>query len=74
MQIVVFWTEMPSISAEVLGFAYRPILAGLLFRLPFDLEDGGSTFLRNVSERLPNYMAPHPRRQYLIPILTEDTR
>jgi hypothetical protein len=63
MQIAVFSTEMTCSSAKVLGFACGLILAGLLFRLPFDLEDGGSTFLRNVSERLPNYMASHPRRR-----------
>jgi hypothetical protein len=28
-----------------------------------EVEDGGSTFLRNVSKGLPNYTASHPRRQ-----------
>jgi hypothetical protein len=31
-----------------------------LFGLIFDLENGGSTFLRNVGERLPEYTASYP--------------
>jgi hypothetical protein len=27
-------------------------------------EDGGGTFVRNVSELLPDYTGLHPRRQY----------
>jgi hypothetical protein len=30
----------------------------------FDPEDGGSIFLRNDSELLPDYMESHPRRMY----------
>jgi hypothetical protein len=29
----------------------------------FSLEDGGSTFLKNVSKHLLEYMASYPRRQ-----------
>jgi hypothetical protein len=32
-----------------------------LLVLPFDPEDGGSTFLRNVSKLLPYYAASLPR-------------
>jgi hypothetical protein len=40
------------------------ILAGYLLGLFLDPEDGGSTFLRNVSELLSNYTVLHPRREY----------
>jgi hypothetical protein len=38
--------------------------AHLLLDLLFDLEDGGSAFLRNFGELLPDYPVSHPRRQY----------
>jgi hypothetical protein len=34
------------------------VLAGLLF----DLEDGGSTFLKNINELLPDYLVSRHRR------------
>jgi hypothetical protein len=37
---------------------------GFLHGLLFDLEDGSSTFVRNVSELLQEYTALHLRRQY----------
>lgn len=44
-------------------FAFCLSLAGFFFGLLFDLEDRGSTFLRNFGE-IPNYISSHPRRQY----------
>jgi hypothetical protein len=38
--------------------------AGLLGLL-FNTEDGGSTFLQNVSNRLPNYTVSHPPKKYV---------
>jgi hypothetical protein len=35
------------------------LFAGFLLDLQFDPEDGVSTFLRNVAERVPNYMMSH---------------
>jgi hypothetical protein len=29
----------------------------------FYIEDGGSMFLQNISNYLPNYTVPHPKRQ-----------
>jgi hypothetical protein len=37
-------------------------LAGCLLGLLFDSEYGGSTFLRNVRELVPDFTASHPRR------------
>jgi hypothetical protein len=38
------------------------LFAGYLLGLLFDPEDGGDTFLRKVSEFLPDYTALHFRR------------
>jgi hypothetical protein len=38
------------------------VFSGSLFLYP---EDGGNRFLWNVCAHLPNYMVPHPTRQYL---------
>jgi hypothetical protein len=37
------------------------IAAGYLLGLLFSPKDGGSTFLRNVSKLLPDYISSHPR-------------
>jgi hypothetical protein len=42
-----------------IGSACHLLLAGFLLELLFDPEDGGSTFLQNVSGHLPEYMALH---------------
>jgi hypothetical protein len=39
-------------------------LVGFLYGSFFDLEDGNSTFVSNISELLPDYMALHLRRRY----------
>jgi hypothetical protein len=39
------------------------MLAGFLLRLLLDLEDGGSTFIRNVGKVLAPHTALYPRRQ-----------
>jgi hypothetical protein len=38
-------------------------LTGCLFGVLFGLEDGYSTFIRNVGKFLPEYSASHRRRQ-----------
>jgi hypothetical protein len=38
------------------------LIAGYMFRLLINLEDGGSTFPRNVRKLLPDYVASHPRK------------
>jgi hypothetical protein len=43
-------------------FACCLLLFGCLFSLYFDYEDGGSTFFRNVGERLPSYTPFHSRK------------
>jgi hypothetical protein len=47
---------------EAEGFACCLLLADYSLDLLFNPEDGGSMFLRNVSEHLPDYTASHPRR------------
>jgi hypothetical protein len=41
-------------------------LAGYLFGLLFDPEDGGSTFLQNTNELLPDFTVSYPRTQYFL--------
>jgi hypothetical protein len=43
-------------------YAPRALLAGCLFGLLSDSEDGGSTFLHSVCILLPEYTASHHRR------------
>jgi hypothetical protein len=40
------------------------IIAGFLFGLPFEPEDGGATILRIVGGLLPNYTALEPRKPF----------
>jgi hypothetical protein len=40
------------------------LLTTCLLGLLFDTEDGGSTWRRNVGERLPDYIALDPIKQY----------
>jgi hypothetical protein len=43
-------------------FAYFLLHADLLLGFPFDREDGGSVFLQNVDELLPDCTALYSRR------------
>jgi hypothetical protein len=38
------------------------LLAGYLLGLVINLENGGSMFLQNISELLPEYTMPYPRK------------
>jgi hypothetical protein len=54
---------MPSLQNALLVTADTRLSLSLLqtFNRYLYTEDGGSTFLRNVSETVPNYTALHPR-------------
>jgi hypothetical protein len=49
-----------------MGSFFCLFLAGFLFGLFFDPEDGGSAFLPNVCWFLHDYMTLHPARQFFI--------
>jgi hypothetical protein len=56
--------KIPAILLEIEeGDASIHNLQGIRF---FHSEYGGSTFLRNVGKRLPDYTASHVRRQYFL--------
>jgi hypothetical protein len=44
--------------------AFFLVLAGYLFVLLIDPEDGGSMLFRNTGEMLPDHMTLHSRRSY----------
>jgi hypothetical protein len=46
--------------------ACRLLLAGFLFGILFDPEDGGIAFLRSVGGLVPNYTTFHSRRYYYL--------
>jgi hypothetical protein len=48
----------------LIGSLYSLNLAGYLFGLHLDPEDGGSTFVRNVRGHSPGYTLLHPRIKY----------
>jgi hypothetical protein len=53
-----------SIFKSQSGLACQLLFACYLLGLLFDPEDGGSVFLQNVSELIPDYTVSHPRTQY----------
>jgi hypothetical protein len=63
--IAVGYTRGPRNSSVTMNYLYsacRLLLAGFLLVQLFALEDVGSTFDQNVTERIPNYTVLHPRR------------
>jgi hypothetical protein len=53
-----------SVTMNCLYSAWRLRLTGFLLGLLLDPEDAGSTFPKNVTERVPTYTVLHPRRWY----------
>jgi hypothetical protein len=47
----------------------RNVLSFYWLDLPFDTEDGGSTFLTNIGELIQDYTASHARRVVLFIII-----
>jgi hypothetical protein len=64
---IIFWDLKPCSLVEVHGrfggsYSCHLLLACFFPGLPFDPENGGSMFLRNVRKILPDYKALHHRR------------
>jgi hypothetical protein len=59
---IIFW-DVTLISEPGFPLAAHSVCL-LLAWLLFDPEVGGSMFLQNIGELLPDYTVSHPRRQY----------
>jgi hypothetical protein len=61
------YTNKPAASFQA-SYTWTRFLYSLpsywLLALPFDTEDGGSAFLRNIDELLSEYTALYARRKY----------